>query len=174
MAERRELSFADLGEAVAEVDRLLAGYVTVGRWSLGQICNHLGTAFRLQLDGNPGPTPVRRAREALRVRFFRMGRFPDGVEVPLPALLPGPGLDDLAEADALREAIARFLSAPGPFPPHPVLGPLTRDEWTRFHGMHAAHHLGFALPRTSPDGDDSQPGTVRNEPAPPKEAGPAS
>jgi hypothetical protein len=24
---------------------------------------------------------------------------------------------------------------------------MTKDEWTRFHCMHCAHHLGFAVPR---------------------------
>src|SRR4051794_14935085 len=46
MAERRDLSFTSLEDVMAEVDRLLAGHETVGRWSLGQICNHLGTSFR--------------------------------------------------------------------------------------------------------------------------------
>lgn len=36
----------------------------------------------------------------------------------------------------------------GPFVNHPVLGALTKDEWTQFHCMHCAHHLSFAVPQT--------------------------
>jgi hypothetical protein len=145
MAERRTLSFASLDEVMPEVERLLAGHATTGRWSLGQICHHLAAAFRLIQEGDPGirlePLP-----EAVRRRFLRRERFPDGVEIPHPALRPPAGLDDRAGADALRAALARFAAAEDPFPPHPSLGPLTRDEWARFHCLHCGHHLGFAVP----------------------------
>jgi hypothetical protein len=59
---------------------------------------------------------------------------------------PQPGLDPHTEAEALRGAIADYRSRIAPFPAHPRLGPLTGDEWTRFHCMHCAHHLGFAVP----------------------------
>jgi hypothetical protein len=86
MPERRLLQFGHLDDVMPEVERLLAGHLTVGRWSLGQVCNHLATAFRLLLEGGsmPAAKPV---PEALRVRFFRRERFPDGVEAP-PATLP--------------------------------------------------------------------------------------
>jgi hypothetical protein len=145
VAERRELTFAELGEVMPEVRRLLGGYVGVGRWSLGQVCHHLATSLKLIIDGGLVAASPRKS-DALKVRFFRHGRFPDGAEAPFPVLLPPAGLDDMAEADALALALDRFASAPGPFPPHPVLGPLTRDEWARFHCMHAAHHLGFFAP----------------------------
>jgi hypothetical protein len=47
MAERRELTFASLDDVMPDVERLLAGHVTVGRWTLGQILNHLATATHL-------------------------------------------------------------------------------------------------------------------------------
>jgi hypothetical protein len=71
---------------------------------------------------------------------------PDGLEAPIPALVPPPDRDARTEADALRAEIHRFLEADGPLPAHPRLGPMTREEWTRFHCMHCAHHLGFAVP----------------------------
>lgn len=145
MADRRALTFDRLDDVMPEVDRLLAGYEAVGAWSLGQICRHLAVGFELLMDGGPAATPAR-ALDAVRVRFLRRDRFPDGVAVPLAALVPPPGLDDRAEAESLRAALARFATHPGPLAPHPYLGPLTRDEWVRFHCLHAAHHLGFAVP----------------------------
>jgi hypothetical protein len=139
------LEFNRLGDVPPEVDRLLEGHVTVGRWSLGQILDHLGTALRLSMIHRPAADPDPRAR-VLRRRFFREPRFPEGLEAPHPRLLPAEDADPRAASEALREAIARWESAPGPFPDHPVLGALTKDEWTRFHCMHCAHHLGFAIP----------------------------
>jgi len=157
MAGRRDLSFASLDEVMPDVERLLAGHVTVGQWSLGQICNHLATGFQLLMDGRSDSVPVTSPEEdrssILRKRFFRAGRFPEGKTAPVPALLPSAGLDDREEADILRHAIARFSVAAGPFPAHPFLGPMTKDEWVRFHCIHAAHHLGFAVPR---EGESSQ------------------
>jgi Protein of unknown function (DUF1569) len=151
MAGRRDLSFARLDEVMPDVERLLAGHVTVGQWTLGQICNHLATAFNFLMDGRSDLVPFTSTEEdrssILRKRFFRGRRFPEGAIAPFRALIPSAGLDDREEADALREAIARFSVATGPFPAHPFIGPLTKDEWVRFHCLHAAHHLGFAVPR---------------------------
>ena len=145
MADRRELDIARLDQVMPEVDRLLAGYVALGKWSLGQMCNHLATAFRYSATATsppPEPTPQ---QTAIRARFFS-ARFPEGRNAP-PGLDPQAGLDDRQEADALRGAIEKFSSATGPCAPHPMLGPLTHDEWARFHCMHAEHHLGFIVPK---------------------------
>ena len=82
----------------------------------------------------------------VRKRFFRANRFPDRISAPLAELVPAPGLDDDVEARTLRQAQSRFQASEGPFVPHPFLGSLTKDEWTRFHRIHAAHHLGFVVP----------------------------
>jgi Protein of unknown function (DUF1569) len=145
MPERRQLTFGSLDEVISDVDRLLSGHITLGRWSLGQMCYHLARPIRFSVEGpsiSSEPTPE---QEEARRRFFAAGRFPEGLEAPA-FLVPKPDLDDRLEADALREAIDLFVSTDGPFATHPILGPLTKDEWTRFHCMHCAHHLGFALP----------------------------
>jgi Protein of unknown function (DUF1569) len=146
MAERRDLTFANLDDVMPEVGRLLAGHTTVGRWTLGQICNHVAAALRLTLEAPPTPAEPTREQRVARRLFFRSGRFPEGMEAPIPVLQPQLGLDAATEAEALRVAIGRFASASGPFPAHPVLGPLTKEEWIRFHCLHCAHHLGFAVP----------------------------
>jgi hypothetical protein len=145
MTGRRELSFASLDDVMPEVERLLDGHETVGRWSLGQILHHLAQGLRLTVDVAPDPAaPL--VPEVIRERFFRTGRFPDGRESP-PILVPAPADDAPAEADALRAALERFTVSAGPFPNHPRLGALTRDQWDLFHRMHCAHHLGFVVPK---------------------------
>ena len=147
MAERRYLEFTSLDDVMPEVERLLAGHVTVGAWSLGQICHHLATAIRLTLDAPIGQRETAREQDVARRLFFRSVRFPDGMQAPLAALMPPPDRDAHTEVDVLRAEIHRFMEADGQLPAHPRLGPMTKEEWTRFHCMHCAHHLGFAVPR---------------------------
>jgi hypothetical protein len=151
MAGRRELSFDRLDQIMPEVDRLLAGHTTTGSWSLGQVLYHLATAVRLTILGSGTPpaepgSEAARAAEVFRKRFFRSGRFPEGARPPIPVLIPPDEVDERAEAESLRAALLRFEEREGPFPAHPLLGPLTKDEWAAFHRIHSAHHLGFILP----------------------------
>src|SRR5581483_7303329 len=148
MAGRRELTFASLDEVTPDVERLLAGHVTLGNWSLGQICHHLAMALRMSMDGVPVKASwlVRRTFGAVARRLLlRGGRMPKGIRVP-EVYLPKPGLDAACEGEALQAALERFRSHAGPLHEHPLLGPLSRDQWERFHCIHCAHHLNFALP----------------------------
>jgi hypothetical protein len=145
MVERRALAFASLDEVMPEVERVLAGHEAVGRWTLAQIVNHLATALRYTGSAPPTAEEPTREHDVRRRRFFSRESFPDGIELPA-GLEPPVGLDARTEADSLRAAIALFASRTGPFPAHPRLGPLTGEEWDRFHRMHCAHHLGFAVP----------------------------
>lgn len=151
---RRELSFNSLDEVMTEVDRLLLGHQTVGNWSLGQICNHLTDAITGTMDGFPMKAPwiVRKTiGPFLCQRIIKKGKFPNGIKVP-EHLAPKPGLDARAEAEALRAAIRLFASHPGPMADHPLGGPINRKDWDRFHCIHCAHHLGFAIPDTPRSG----------------------
>jgi hypothetical protein len=147
--KRRKLAFAGLGEVMPDVERLLAGHTTVGRWTLGQICNHLATTIGMSMEGVPQKAPwlVRRTVGVLirRLMLWR-GRIPENVQVPR-VYLPGPELDPAREANALRVALERFATFDGPFDEHPLAGPMTPAQWERFHCIHCAHHLSFAVPQ---------------------------
>jgi len=154
-AGRRELHFDHLSEIMPEVDRLLAGHETFGRWNLGQICNHLAGSLRGSVEGLPGRVPwiVRRTLGPIVFRrICRTGRMPEGVKAP-PAVEPRPGLDARAEAEALRASIRLFEEYLGPIPEHPFFGPLRKDELARLHCIHASHHLSFARP-VAPEGSN--------------------
>ncbi|HVU86443.1 MAG TPA: DUF1569 domain-containing protein [Pirellulales bacterium] len=145
MTTRRRLSFQSLDEIMPEVEQLLKGHAVAGQWTLGQICNHLAGAIRSTArpaSTVPAATPE---QAALKERFFAAGVFPDGRPSPAP-FVPSADLDLAEEVTSLARAIERFQNATGPYPAHPYLGPLSREEWVRFHAMHAAHHLGFAAP----------------------------
>ena len=150
MPERRHLSFDGIDGVMPEVDQLLSGYETVGRWSLGQILRHLAVAVRLSTEGRQDAEPVDGPdrRRVYRRLFFRAGRFPDDIDPPLAILIPPDDCEVEQEAEALRDAFDRFKAHDGPFSPHPTLGALDKAEWSRFHAMHCAHHLGYASPRS--------------------------
>src|SRR4051812_23807270 len=148
MAERRELSFSSLDEVMPEVDRLLEGHTTTGRWSLGQICSHLSTAMQYTVEGFPEQAPwlLRRTVGPVAKRqVLGSGVMPEGVKLP-EKYLPKPGLDPRAEAEALRASLRYYLAHTGPLQDHPLFGSMSRDEWDRYHAIHCAHHLSFARP----------------------------
>jgi hypothetical protein len=74
---------------------------------------------------------------------LRTGRFPRGIRAPAECQ-PAAGAD--ARAEALRAALRRLAAHTGPLAEHPLGGPLGRAVWDRFHSIHCAHHLGFAIP----------------------------
>jgi Protein of unknown function (DUF1569) len=145
MPERRMLDFASMDEIMPDVQRLLEGHSTAGQWTLAQILHHLATSIRLTSLGRAG-SPPGHGSEAFRRRFFRSRRFPEGLEAPHPRLIPPAAAELHVQTEALQEAIALFTSAAGPFPGHPLLGALSKQEWSQFHCIHCAHHLGFAAP----------------------------
>jgi len=157
MVGRRTLRFNSLDDVMPEVDRLLGGgHQTIGKWSLGQICNHLTGAVELSMArvdvASFAPWPVQATvGKVLKRLVLGRGRLPDGVKLP-EKYEPLAGLDARTEVDALRAALRSFAEHPGPFGSHPMFGLLRREEWSRFHTIHAAHHLGFAIPQGPTDG----------------------
>ena len=149
---RRKLAFASLTEVMPDVELLLAGHTTVGKWSLGQILNHLALTVRLPMEGVPEKFswPMRRLIGPIARRLsFRLGWIPAGVRVHKVYLPPSEG-DTEREAEALRTAIRRFGGFAGWLDEHPLLGYFSKAQWERFHCIHCAHHLSFAAPLRRP------------------------
>lgn len=145
---RRDLTYATLDGVMPDVDRLLRGHAAAGRWSLGQICNHLSGALIGSTEGFGVllPWPLRATiGRAVRWQLLRTGRMGEGVPLP-EKFAPKPGLDERAEAESLRASLHFFQQRPDPPVVHPFLGRLSRDEWDLFHRIHCAHHLSFVTP----------------------------
>ncbi len=126
--ERRELKFDSLDQVMADVDRLMSGHHTVGKWTLGQICNHLTIGLVASIDGIDVkvPWPLRKLIAPLVLRrILSTGKMAEGVKVPQP-LLPKTAVDARPEVEALRAAIRAFAGHPGPMAEHPFFGGLTR------------------------------------------------
>jgi hypothetical protein len=149
-AARRALDFDTLDRVMPDVDRLMErGYTSVGKWTLGQVCNHLSKSLAASVDGYP----MKKAPWLLRKTFapiflnkmLKTGVMPEGLKGP-EFLMPKPDLDDRAEVEALRATLGLFARHNGPMAEHPFFGTLTRDREERFHCIHCAHHLSFLLP----------------------------
>jgi len=132
-------------------------HASEGRWSPGQIVNHLalaidlsGKGFASRIDKPPmRRRPATPAELAARLLVLRLGWFPVRRRAPA-TTTPEPQPDRTATERLLREAVARFAGAADTLLPsrahdlflkHPVLGDLNYPEWCRFHERHAAHHL---------------------------------
>ena len=127
------------------------------KWNSLQLLEHLMLSYtattkgllRTIEAGKPEPS-----RRSLRHRVgslyvLRLGRFPGGVEAPK-QIVPRGNLGDeplrrfndaLVAMDAtLCDAEKRF-GARSRVLNHPILGPLTAQQWRRFHQVHGRHHL---------------------------------
>jgi hypothetical protein len=127
-----------------------------GKWSVAEIVEHLDRAYAatakglercLASDRPQASTPTLASRLRVAV-VIRAGHFPRGRLAPRAVLPTGTlGLADaLASARrSLRALDMAAIGASGRFGrarvmDHPVIGPLTVDQWRRFHWVHTRHH----------------------------------
>lgn len=148
---RRRLRFATCEDILAESERLASATACqqLGNWNLGQAFYHLAAAMNMSLDGTRSTVPffVRWIGKLLRNRVLtrpmRAGfTLPSSAREELVAENPIPVEQGL---HMLRRAVER-LASESQRHPHPVFGPLDREQWTQLHCRHAELHLGFFLP----------------------------
>jgi hypothetical protein len=148
--QRRTLEFRSPDEVIADLRRLeQEGYLRLGNWTLGQVCDHLAIFFRGSLEGfgKPFPWPVRvLLGKPMLASIMRKRGFRTGLKVPR-RFLPGEPGDDAEAVARLVGLVERFRDHPGEYEPSPIFGRLSRGQWTDLHLIHSAHHLGFLVPR---------------------------
>ena len=153
---RRDLSFDRLDDVLADVDHLVqAGYDRAGAWSLGQIADHLARpiettmneVYRVDLPWIMTNWLSRNTVMRLsKWDLFRRRKIPSGLPAPK-AFVTTPDVDEQQAVTRLRQAVRDLQAYDGPWPFHPLFGPLTAEQWREFHVIHAAHHLSFLVPR---------------------------
>lgn len=145
MNQRRQLQFASFDDLVADLQHLKAGWQTVGRWSLGQICQHLQLFFDGSMNGFRFTMPwYYRIGAPLVLRYtLKKRRMPAGVKTPAP---PPSSPQDIPAVDSLLETIAAYRRQTLPLHPSPLFGDIGREKWDQLHLVHCAHHLSFAIP----------------------------
>ena len=145
---RRELLLTNLDDVVSECQRLIrSDYRMHGRWTLGQICQHLRLTIDASIEGYPTwmtilGFPLRPVLRRFALPQLLAGRSPSGIRTA-GMFVPPRGLDDDREVRALIECVSRFKHVENGLHAHPGFGRLNRAEFERFHAAHASHHLGF-------------------------------
>lgn len=149
---RRRLRFNSIDEVWAEAETLAAApqVMCLGNWSVGQTLKHLGVAMEGSINGTGFKVPLwlRIIGRIYVKRLLLDGPFPTGFQVPQSAAkrLVAPDTTTPAEGlAALRHGIHRLRSETARTS-HPVAGPLSIEEWDRFHLRHAEMHLSFLVP----------------------------
>ena len=138
-------SIDSLRAEIARINQNRSG--ATGNWTIGQIYFHLAAAFEGSIEGlPPGYSPI--ARFAIRPFRWVLTRIRFPPFIPIPSSIRHklePPVDAVASQQYKRllQAIEKFDSHDGDFPPHPVLGSLSRKEWIAFHIRHCQHHLAF-------------------------------
>jgi len=125
-------------------------------WSVVEIVEHLtraysGTAKGFERCLEKGAALASTASMRQRLQQFaliNLGYFPDGRQAPK-HILPTGELDLAAVLDAVRRDLARLDESAaqtrralgtGKMLDHPILGPLSVDQWLKFHVVHTTHH----------------------------------
>lgn len=128
-----------------------------GKWSAAEVLEHLaltygGTARAFQkrvTEGPQGGSPSFKERLG-HLLVLEMGVFPFKRKSPEPVAPRGNlcGKDalellhrNLQEMDAAFVAYQAKHGTKGRVAKHPILGPLTYEQWPKFHLNHARHHM---------------------------------
>jgi len=131
------------------------------RWNARQIVEHLmltyrstGSVLHGQLEkGRPTKARPMAKQRVSQFVLFGLGLMPNGRPAPVsvrPGQTPDRLLDSAALADLFQselltmdELLARCEERFGkqPMATHQILGPLSANQWRRFHVVHARHHL---------------------------------
>ena len=127
-----------------------------GKWNSEQILEHLllsYTATTRGLEkcvekGSPCATHSTLQQRLATVVLINFGYFPDGAKSPPHALPRGMAPQEVrsvlfAEIDRMESAFddcERHFGAATKIMDHPILGPLTVEQWRKFHFVHGRHH----------------------------------
>ena len=146
----------ELEEAIRDASVADLAQAPPGKWNAAQILEHLfltykGTNGGIEKCLEQG-TPLA-ARATLKDRFATLlvvdlGYMPRGRKAPEPATPRGMPPEEVRQA-VLRELqrmssglddCERRFGARSKIMDHPILGPLTTEEWRKFHWVHGRHH----------------------------------
>ena len=130
------------------------------RWNSRQIVEHLLLTYRSSSShfderlhkGRPTQATPSAYQRLQQLFVCRLGYFPDGQPAPaavIPSIAP-----DLLDGDSLSTLLGTSLQAMDElliacadcfgkerFASHHILGPLSADQWRKFHVVHGRHHL---------------------------------
>jgi hypothetical protein len=157
MSRQRRLVFRSGQEVIDEIVRLRdGGYTRSKNWSLTQICDHIAKTIDIEMRGGLKQLPWiarKLVGEPLAKWMLRYDRSPTWLMIPAPRLVRpaevAADADDPATIEGCIEIIRMAEMFPGPVPSFPFADDISVEDWRRLNWIHAAHHLGYLLPRDS-------------------------
>lgn len=127
-----------------------------GKWSTAQILEHLFLTYKNTAKGlskclekgTPLATRATATQRLATLLLLKTGYFPPGRKAPertvprgMAAEEVGPALFAEIQAMACKlDECERKFGAATKLLDHPVLGPLTAEQWRKFHWVHGRHH----------------------------------
>ncbi len=149
---RREIASSIAGLSPGELTRSVPG-----KWCSAEILEHLyltytGTAKGFSRLLEAGKSLATRATWKQRARSLvvtQIGYMPTGRKAPALALPRGISpekvtseiLAAISHMDELMTLCARKFGTRSKVLDHPILGPLSIDQWRKFHLVHGLHHV---------------------------------
>jgi DinB superfamily len=136
-----------------------------GKWNSLQVLEHLVHSYtattkgllRTMAAGQPEPSNRNLQQRMRSLYVLWIGRFPAGIESPKQTTPRGALGDEplrkfndaLVAMDATLADVEKRFGARTRILVHPILGPLTAQQWRRFHQVHGRHHLKQITARVS-------------------------
>jgi hypothetical protein len=128
-----------------------------GKWSTAEIFEHLYRTYtgtikgfeRVVAAGKSLATPISWKQRAMILLVVKLGYLPSGRKAPKAAQPVGVAqeqvsADLLPAISRMEELISRCeqqFGANKKLLDHPLLGPLSGQEWRKFHLVHGLHHM---------------------------------
>jgi len=127
-----------------------------GKWNSAQILEHLYLSYtgtnkgiaRCLEGGKPLATRATMKQRVRSLVVVGLGHLPEGIKAPGMVVPYGQPLDDVRKnifaeiekmAAGLDECERRF-GVRTRIMDHPILGPLTANQWRKLHWVHGRHH----------------------------------
>jgi Protein of unknown function (DUF1569) len=146
----------ELEDVVGDASANELAAVPAGKWSVAQILEHLfltykgtnGGLIRCLKQGRPLTTRATLKHRFATLLVVNLGYMPPGVKAPGITVPGGMSLEETQRAilpelqqmgSALDDCEGRFGSRTK-IMDHPLLGPLTAEEWRKLHWVHGRHH----------------------------------
>lgn len=151
----------NLADTIGELDPAEMQTRVADRWSIQQIVEHLILTYsatetvlvnRLTKGRATGARPTM-AQRLGQIYVMQLGFFPSGRSAPaqvtpssdLPSLsgtqLVGRAADHLQQMDLLLDRTSDLFGEQKKSVSHIVLGPLSPQQWRKFHLVHGLHHV---------------------------------
>lgn len=151
-AERRDLAFQNLDEALADAEQLASGEVrTSGKHSYGQILNHLALSLDVstgRVTAPPASFFMRLMMPLIKRSVFSPKPLKPGIKLPSKAeefFWPDKEIDVPSALQYFRESV-EYYKTNGPTDKHQFWGKVTKEQDEQLNCRHASLHLGFVHP----------------------------